>query len=117
MQFRFSSSLAGRLHTLAALLVVFSLLFTACAVPPATESSAEPAAAATEAPAEEAAAEVPAAGGNTMTGAWVGPCCNPIDFLNPLSAGGGYHWFNKIFSHLVTYNLQYNEILPDLGES
>ena len=52
-----------------------------------------------------------------MTGAWVGPCCNPIDFLNPLSAGGGYHWFNKIFSHLVTYDVKYSQILPDLAES
>ena len=66
---------------------------------------------------EAPAAEAPAGGGNTMTGAWVGPCCNPIDFLNPLSAGGGYHWFTKIFSHLVTYNLEYTEIIPDLAES
>lgn len=62
-----------------------------------------------------AAAEGPT--GGTLIGAWVGPCCNPVDFLNPLSAGGGYHWFNKIFSHLVTYNAQYSEILPDLAES
>jgi peptide/nickel transport system substrate-binding protein len=34
-----------------------------------------------------------------------------------LSAGGGYHWFNKIFGHLVTYNLEYTEIIPDLAES
>ncbi len=105
-----------RLSALAGLLVVISLMFVACAPPPAAESGAAQATEATEAPAE-AAAPAAASGENVMTGAWVGPCCNPIDFLNPLSAGGGYHWFNKIFSHLVTYNLEYTEIMPDLAES
>jgi peptide/nickel transport system substrate-binding protein len=104
-----------RLYPLIALLVTFSLLLVACAAPvaaPTGGAAAEP----TKAP-EEAAAPAPATGEKVMTGAWVGPCCNPIEFLNPLSAGGGYHWFNKIFSHLVTYNLEYTEIVPDLAES
>ncbi|MBX3014188.1 MAG: ABC transporter substrate-binding protein [Caldilineaceae bacterium] len=97
--------------------LVSSLLFSACApgapAPSAPADSGETAAAT---PAAESSAPA-AAGEKVMTGAWVGPCCNPIEFLNPLSAGGGYHWFNKIFSHLVTYNLDYTEILPDLAES
>jgi peptide/nickel transport system substrate-binding protein len=109
----------GHFQTLAALLVILSLLLAACVPAPAADSGGQPAAAATEAPAAEAPAAdaAPAAGENTMVGAWVGPCCNPIDFLNPLSAGGGYHWFTKIFSHLVTYNVEYTEIVPDLAES
>jgi peptide/nickel transport system substrate-binding protein len=104
-------------QAIAALLAVFSLLLSACAAP---APAGAPAAEATEAPTEEAAAEAapaPAAGENVMIGAWVGPCCNPIELANPLSAGGGYHWFNKIWSHLVTYNVEYSEIIPDLAES
>ena len=112
---------SNRWQTLVALFVIVSLLLAACAPAPAADTGAAPAAAATEAPAAEApaadAGAAPAAGENTMVGAWVGPCCNPIDFLNPLSAGGGYHWFTKIFSHLVTYNVEYTEIIPDLAES
>ncbi|MFN8444565.1 MAG: ABC transporter substrate-binding protein [Caldilineaceae bacterium] len=109
----------GRLQPLVALLVIFSMMLTACvAATPTGGGGSQAAAAPTEAPAAEpAAGAAPAAGENTMTGAWVGPCCNPIDFLNPLSAGGGYHWFNKIFSHLVTYDVKYSQILPDLAES
>lgn len=99
--------------TFVALVIVMSLLLAACAAPQVTDGGSQP-------PAQEAAPDaMPAVaeGEKVMTGAWVGPCCNPIEFLNPLSAGGGYHWFNKIFSHLVTYNVEYTEILPDLAES
>lgn len=78
--------------------------------PTAAPTAAEPTSAPTEAAAE------PAAGG-TMTGAWNGPCCVGVDNLNPLSAGGDYHWLNKIYSHLVTYNVDYSQIIPDLAES
>jgi peptide/nickel transport system substrate-binding protein len=99
-----------RQQLMVGLLVLLSLLLSACATAPAPAGTpAEPAA--TE------AAAAPAAGENVMVGAWVGPCCNPIELANPLSAGGGYHWFNKIFSHLVTYNVEYTEIIPDLAES
>lgn len=111
----------GHFYRVMALLVVFSLLFAACAAPPPAAESGSAAAAPTtapaEAPAEAAAGDAPASDANTMIGAWVGPCCNPIDFLNPLSAGGGYHWFTKIFSHLVTYNVAYSEVVPELAES
>ena len=52
-----------------------------------------------------------------MTGAWVGPCCVGVDNLNPLSAGGDYHFLNKIYSHLVTYDVTYTEIVSDLADS
>lgn len=97
-------------HALFGLLIVCGLLLGACvptAAPAAPEAPAAPAAAAPTAPAGE----------QVMVGAWVGPCCNPIEYVNPLNAGGGYHWFNKIFSHLVTYNVEYTEIIPDLAES
>lgn len=116
MNKRFRSLRSGRIQQLIALLVIFSMLLSACVSATPADSGSQPAAA-TEAPAAEAAAPATTADENTMTGAWVGPCCNPIDFLNPLSAGGGYHWFNKIFGHLVTYNVAYSEILPDLAES
>ena len=92
-------------------MLLLALLLAACAAPAATP--------ATDSGAQEGAtsAQSADADGGTLTGAWVGPCCNPVDFLNPMSAGGGYHWFNKIFSHLVTYNIEYSEILPDLAES
>ena len=113
----------SRLYSILGILVVFSLVLGACVAPAAAPASSGAAAAATATPkpAEStsggAAAAAPAGDANTMIGAWVGPCCNPIDFLNPLSAGGGYHWFNKIFSHLVTYNVDYSDIVPDLAES
>jgi peptide/nickel transport system substrate-binding protein len=90
------------------------VILTACiSLAVAACAPAAPSAPATQAPSAPAAASSE----QVMTGAWVGPCCNPIEFLNPLSAGGGYHWFNKIFGHLVTYNLEYTEIIPDLAES
>lgn len=90
------------------------------AVPAAAPTSAP---APTEAPAAAAPTEAPAAAapeagsGGTMIGAWNGPCCVGVDNLNPLKAGGDYHWLNKIYGHLVTYNVEYTEILPDLAES
>ncbi len=116
MQQLFSRKVGHRMDRLLVLFTVFALMLSACAGGGVAPSGEAPAA--TVAPAEEAAA-APAveAGEKVMTGAWVGPCCNPIEFLDPLSAGGGYHWFNKIFSHLVTYNVEYTEIVPDLAES
>jgi peptide/nickel transport system substrate-binding protein len=90
------------------------------AVEPTAAPAPEPTAApqATEAPAPTTAPVAePAADGGTMTGAWNGPCCVGVDNLNPLTAGGDYHWLNKIYSHLVTYNVEYSEIVPDLAES
>ena len=107
----------------------------ATAAPEATAASAAteaPAPAATEAPAP-AATEAPAAisrepnasfgnpepgtAGGTMTGAWVGPCCVGVDNTNPMRAGGDYHWLNKIYSHLITYDVMYSEVVGDLAES
>lgn len=51
-----------------------------------------------------------------MTGAWVGPCCVGVDNVNPLRAGGDYHWLNKIYSHLLTYDVMYTDIIGDLAE-
>jgi peptide/nickel transport system substrate-binding protein len=124
-------------------LVMIAALITACGAPAApvaepttasapTEAPAptEAAAAPTEAPTEaaaapteatvaptEAAAAPDATAAGTMTGAWNGPCCVSVDNLNPLSAGGDYHWLNKIYNHLVTYNVEYTEVVPDLAES
>jgi peptide/nickel transport system substrate-binding protein len=102
----------------------------ATAAPAAPEATAAPAApeatAAPEAPEATAAPEAPAAPatgfeegtpGGTMTGAWIGPCCVGVDNNNPMIAGGDYHWLNKIYSHLVTYNVEYTEIIGDLAES
>ncbi len=102
------------------------------AAPAAPEPTAAPTAAAAEptaaptvaAPEPTAAPAAPATGqveqgkpGGTLTGAWNGPCCVGVDNLNPLSAGGDFHFLNKIYSHLVTYNVEYTEIVPDLAES
>src|SRR5262245_15939543 len=62
-----------------------------------------------------AAAPVEGAEGGTMTGAWVGPCCVGVDNLNPMTAGGDYHWLNKIYSHLVTYKADYTGMIGDLA--
>ena len=51
-----------------------------------------------------------------MTGAWVGPCCVGVDNVNPLKAGDDYHWLNKIYSHLVTYDVGYTGLMGDLAE-
>jgi peptide/nickel transport system substrate-binding protein len=94
---------------------------------PATTSAPEPTTApTTSAPEPTTAAqsdvEIPnptpeqGTAGGTMTGAWIGPCCVGVDNLNPLSAGGDYHWLNKIYSHLVTYDVTYSEIVPDLAQ-
>jgi peptide/nickel transport system substrate-binding protein len=97
---------------------------------PAAEPTAAPAAEPTAAPAAEPTAapqavalptgptETPEEGtpGGTLTGAWVGPCCVGVDNLNPLSAGGDYHFLNKIYSHLVTYDVRYSQIIGDLAE-
>jgi peptide/nickel transport system substrate-binding protein len=97
------------------LLIVLSLVLSACAGAPAPGAAPAAGEAPAASPAESAAPAT--AGEQVMVGAWVGPCCNPIEYVNPMSAGGGYHWFNKIFSHLVTYNVEYTEIIPDLAES
>jgi peptide/nickel transport system substrate-binding protein len=97
---------------LSILCVLLALVFGACVAAPTDGGAAAPAE-----ESEQPAAPAAASGEKVMTGAWVGPCCNPIEYLNPLSAGGGYHWLNKIFGHLVTYNVEYTEILPDLAES
>jgi peptide/nickel transport system substrate-binding protein len=97
---------------------------TAPAATAAPEPTTAPApTAVSEATAAPAAAVVvpnppPEAGtpGGTMTGAWVGPCCVGVDNLNPLSAGGDYHFLDKIYSHLVTYDVTYSEIVSDLAE-
>jgi peptide/nickel transport system substrate-binding protein len=58
----------------------------------------------------------PGTPGGTMTGAWVGPCCVGVDNVNPLKAGDDYHWLNKIYSHLVTYDVGYTGLMGDLAE-
>lgn len=100
-----------RRYLLPLLGMLLALALAACATAPVDSGTA--------APSDAAPAAAPADAGDekVMTGAWVGPCCNPIEYLNPMSAGGGYHWLNKIFGHLVTYNIEYSEILPDLAES
>ncbi len=97
---------------LSILCVLLTLAISACAAP-ATDSGATADTTADTEVAQPAAAS----GEKVMTGAWVGPCCNPIEFLDPMSAGGAYHWHNKIYSRLVTYNVEYTEIIPDLAES
>src|SRR5215212_6661861 len=112
-------------------------IIAACGGAPATqEATSAPAAptsapAATAAPAPTSAPEATAAPaaavpdgtveagtpGGTLTGAWVGPCCVGVDNLNPLSAGGDYHFLNKIYSHLVTYDVTYTKIVSDLADS
>src|SRR5215210_7836171 len=97
------------------LVCLVALIMSACVAAAPAGGTTAPAAEATTAPAAEAPAAAP--GEKVMTGAWVGPCCNPIEYLDPMSAGGAYHWHNKIYSRLVTYNLEYTEIVPDLAES
>jgi peptide/nickel transport system substrate-binding protein len=57
----------------------------------------------------------PGAPGGTMTGAWVGSCCLGVDNANPMR-GGDYNWLNKIYSHLVTYDVGYTQLMGDLAE-
>lgn len=59
----------------------------------------------------------PAAGGPTLTGAFdVGPGGCPECF-NPLTAGAGFTWFEKYFSKLVLYDVNFTKIEGDLAES
>lgn len=92
----------------------------ATAAPAPTDAAAPTSApAATAAPAAAVPDGTVEAGtpGGTLTGAWVGPCCVGVDNLNPLSAGGDYHFLNKIYSHLVTYDVTYSKIVSDLADS
>jgi peptide/nickel transport system substrate-binding protein len=121
-------------------LVVLLSLIAACGSTPATQNpTAAPAAptaaaVATSAPETTSPAEAttapainnqpnasagnpePGTPGGTMTGAWVGPCCVGVDNANPMNAGGDYHWLNKIYSHLVTYDVGYTKLIGDLAE-
>jgi peptide/nickel transport system substrate-binding protein len=56
--------------------------------------------------------------GGTFVAAWIGPCCLDVDTLQPLSAGGDYHWWNKVYSRLFTYEVadqQYGDLVGDLA--
>jgi peptide/nickel transport system substrate-binding protein len=123
-----------RLPSFLILLSLIATLLAACggsaSTPAATtapsDSGSTNAPAATAAPAPTAVVLPTAVGsteleegltGGTMTGAWIGPCCVNVDNVNPLSAGGDYHWINKVFSHLVTYNVEYTEIVGELADS
>ncbi len=112
------------------MLVVLSIILSACAGTTASgspASSAAPTAATSAAPsaAESAATSsepsAPAANldaikpgdprlisgpdGGTFTGAFVGPCCVGVDNMNPMSAGGDYEFLHFIWEHLVTYTV------------
>src|SRR5262249_52307737 len=86
----------------------------------APEATAAPEAAAAPAgnnvPNASAGNPEPGTRGGTMTGAWVGPCCKGVDNANPMIALGDYHWLNKIYSHLVTYDVGYTKLIGDLAE-
>jgi peptide/nickel transport system substrate-binding protein len=59
----------------------------------------------------------PATGGGTMTGAFdVGPGGCPECF-NPLQAGAGFTWFEKYFSKLMLYDIDFTKISGELAES
>jgi peptide/nickel transport system substrate-binding protein len=59
----------------------------------------------------------PTAGGNTLVGAFdVGPGGCPECF-NPLQAGAGFTWFEKYFSKLMLYDVNFTKIEGDLAES
>jgi len=58
--------------------------------------------------------------GPTVTGAWIGPCCNGVDWVTPWDGGGDAHFFNKIYSRLTTYAVdgdRYGSLIGDLAES
>jgi peptide/nickel transport system substrate-binding protein len=71
----------------------------------------------------------PGTAGGTMTVAYVGPCCNGVDFPQPLTATGDYMWLNKIYEHLTTYSVDpttvstnpysggYGPMVPELAAS
>ena len=58
--------------------------------------------------------------GPTVTGAWIGPCCNGVDWVTPWDGGGDAHFFNKIYSRLTTYAVdgdRYGALIGDLADS
>lgn len=127
------------------LLAVVAIIFGACggtaATPaPATQAPATQAPAtqapATAAPATQAPASAPAsqgsASGGTFIGAWIGPCCNGLDWITPMDPGGDAHFFNKLYGRLTTFMVLdpvkqaaefdansgvYGELTGDLAES
>lgn len=55
--------------------------------------------------------------GGTLVGAFdVGPGGAPEQF-NPLQAGAGFTWFEKYFSKLMLYNIDFSQIQGELAES
>jgi peptide/nickel transport system substrate-binding protein len=59
----------------------------------------------------------PTTGGSTLVGAFdVGPGGCPECF-NPLQAGAGFTWFEKYFSKLMLYDVNFTKIDGDLAES
>ena len=108
------------------MLVVLSILLSACGgttpsgSPASTgATSAAPSAAESAAPSAEPSAPVAnldpimpgdarlitGPDGGTFTGAFVGPCCVGVDNMNPMSAGGDYEFLHFIWEHLVTYSV------------
>lgn len=57
-----------------------------------------------------------ATGGTLVGGFDVGPGGAPEQF-NPLTAGAGFTWFEKYFSKLMLYNIDFTEIQGELAES
>lgn len=58
-----------------------------------------------------------AAGGGVLVGGFdVGPGGAPEQF-NPLTAGAGFTWFEKYFSKLMLYNIDFSEVQGELAES
>lgn len=58
--------------------------------------------------------------GGTFVAAWIGPCCLDVDTNNALAAGGDYHWWNKIYGRLFTYEVDqetqsYGDLIGDLA--
>jgi ABC-type transport system substrate-binding protein len=97
------------------LLVLLLPILAACAGTAATQAP-------TGAPGTTAPSAEPseAAGGGIMTAAWIGPCCLDVDTNNVLTAGGDYHWWNKIHTRLFTYTVkdqQYGELVGELADT
>lgn len=87
----------------------------------ATSAAATTAAGATSAAATTAAGATTAAaaggGGGTMVGGFdVGPGGN-FGLFNPMTAGGGASWYNKYFSTLLLYDVNFQKMQGDLAES
>ena len=58
---------------------------------------------------------------NTLVAAWMGPCCEPLDWLTAWD-GDTEHWFDKIYSRLTTYEVDpatqgYGKLTGDLADS